>query len=118
MGNIIIGLAIGISTLTASTVKDLQDTVTIKEIVSSYLQIKKILSSYLQIQNAFTEDNSSGAATAGKRLETAFKNFDKSSLTPLQKKTYEDVEADAREHAEHIGKNGGNITHQREHFVM
>jgi hypothetical protein len=108
MGNIIIGLAIGISTLTASTVKDLQDTVTIKEIVSSYLQIK----------NAFTEDNSSGAATAGKRLETAFKNFDKSSLTPLQKKTYEDVEADAREHAEHIGKNGGNITHQREHFVM
>lgn len=25
---------------------------------------------------------------------------------------------DAREHAEHIGKNGGNIAHQREHYVM
>ena len=39
-------------------------------------------------------------------------------LTAAQKKTYEDVEADAREHAEHIGANGGNIAHQREHFEL
>ena len=70
------------------------------------------------MKNAFTEDNSTGAATAGKKLEAAFKNFDKSSLTAAQKKTYEDVEADAREHAEHIGANGGNIEHQREHFEL
>ena len=108
MKNIIIGLAITASTLTLSSVTYAQNTVSIKAIVNAYLQMK----------NAFTEDNSSGAATAGKNMETALKNFDKSSLTPLQKKTYEDVEADAREHAEHIGKNGGNITHQREHFVM
>lgn len=28
------------------------------------------------------------------------------------------MEADAREHAEHISKNSGNIAHQREHFVI
>jgi hypothetical protein len=63
------------------------------------------------MKNAFTEDNSTGAASAGKKLEAAFKNFDKSALTAAQKKTYEDVEADAIEHAEHIGASGGNIAH-------
>jgi hypothetical protein len=94
------------SIITATSVTDAINTVSIKEIVSAYLQMK----------NAFTEDNSTAAATAGKKLEAAFKNFDKSALSPAQKKTYEDVETDAREHAEHIGANGGNIEHQREHF--
>lgn len=80
--------------------------------------INGIISAYLQMKNALTEDNSTGAATAGKKLEAVFKNFDKSVLTAAQKKTYEDVEADAREHAEHIGANGGNIAHQREHFEL
>lgn len=93
---------------TLSTVTDAMSAVSIKEILGAYLQMK----------NAFTEDNSTGAATAGKKLEAAFKNFDKSALTDAQKKTYEDVEADAREHAEHIGANGGNIAHQREHFDL
>ena len=94
--------------LTTSPEGDLKDIVSVKEILTAYLQIK----------NAFTEDNSTGAAAAGKKLEAAFKNFNKSSLTEVQKKTYEDVEADAREHAEHIGANGGNIEHQREHFEL
>jgi Protein of unknown function (DUF3347) len=108
MKRIFMGLLIAVSTLTISTANSTQSRVSIKEFVSSYLQMK----------NAFAEDNSSGAATAGKKLEAAFKNFDKSSLTTAQKKTYEDVETDAREHAEHIGKNGWNIAHQREHFVL
>ena len=82
------------------------------------VSIKEILNAYLQMKNALAEDNSIGAANAGKKLEAAFKNFDKSALTATQKKTYEDVEADAREHAEHIGTNGGNIAHQREHFEL
>jgi hypothetical protein len=94
--------------LTTSSVTDTKNTVSIKDIISAYLQMK----------NAFTEDNSTGAASAGKKLEAAFKNFDKSALTPAQKKTFEDVETDAREHAEHIGANGGNIAHQREHFEL
>jgi hypothetical protein len=82
------------------------------------VSIKIIISAYLQLKNAFTEDNTTGAATAGKTLETVFKNFDKSALTPDQKKSFENVEDDAKEHAEHIGKNGGNIAHQREHFEL
>jgi Protein of unknown function (DUF3347) len=108
MKNKFIGLVITVSTLTAAMAQSTQSTVSIKEFVSAYLQMK----------NAFTEDNSAGAASAGKILEAAFKNFDKSALTPAQKKTYEDVEADAREHVEHIGANGGNIAHQMEHFEL
>jgi hypothetical protein len=96
------------SIITATSVTDAINTVSIKVILDAYLQMK----------NAFTEDNSIGAATAGKKLESAFINFDKSTLTAAQKKTYEDVVADAREHAEHIGTNGGNIAHQREHFEL
>ena len=80
--------------------------------------IKGIVSTYLQLKNAFADDNSTDAATAGTKLETAFKDFDKTGFTVAQKKTFNDVEDDAREHAEHIGKNGGNIVHQREHFEM
>src|SRR5450759_1023520 len=108
MKSIIIGLVFTVSTLTATTAMSTQSSVSIKEIVSTYLQMK----------NAFTEDNSTGAATAGKKLEAAFKKFDKSALTAAQKKTYEDVETDAVEHAEHIGANGGKIEHQREHFEL
>jgi Protein of unknown function (DUF3347) len=108
MKNIIIGLALVATTLTASSIMDTKSPASIKEIVSAYLEMK----------NALTQDNSTGAATSGKKLEAAFKNFDKSALTAAQKKTYEDVEADAKEHAEHIGANGGNIAHQREHFEL
>ncbi len=93
---------------TATTTTEATTTVSIKEIVSNYLQLK----------NAFTKDNTNDAATAGKALETALKNFDKSALTAEQKKTFDDIESDAIEHAEHIGANAGKIAHQREHFDM
>jgi hypothetical protein len=48
----------------------------------------------------------------------AFQKFDRSALTAEQKKNYEDVEDDAREHAEHIGKKWRQHPHQREHFDM
>ncbi|MFN8283339.1 MAG: DUF3347 domain-containing protein [Chitinophagales bacterium] len=85
---------------------------------SATASIKDIITAYLQLKNAFTNDNTNDAATAGKALEAYFKSFDKSALTAEQKKTYEDIEIDAVEHAEHIGANGGKIAHQREHFDM
>ena len=96
------------SAITATAVADAKNIVSISEIVSIYLQLK----------NAFAEDNTTGAAAAGTALETAFKNYDKNALTTIQKKAFENVEDDARENAEHIGKNGGNIAHQREHFEL
>ena len=80
------------------------------------VSIKEIVNGYLLLKNGLAAENSKDAATAGKTLESAFKSFDKKTLNAEQKKVYEEIEEDAREHAEHIGANSGNIEHQREHF--
>lgn len=78
--------------------------------------VKEVVDVYLQLKNALTTDNSGEAASSGTKLENVFRNFNKSALSPDQKKTYEDIAEDAMEHAEHIAANKGNIGHQREHF--
>lgn len=80
--------------------------------------VKDIINGYLLLKNALANDNGNDAAAAGNTMVAAFQKFDKSALTAGQKKTYENVEDDAREHAEHIGKNASNVPHQREHFEM
>jgi hypothetical protein len=82
------------------------------------LTIKKIVDAYLQLKNALVNDNSKDAASAGVSLGSELKNLDKSSMTPEEKKVFEDVAEDASMHSEHIGENAGNIKHQREHFDM
>jgi len=77
---------------------------------------RRIVDSYIKLKNALTEDNDKDAANAGYELVKAFENFDKSSLNQEQAKEYTDIYEDAKEHAEHIGANAGNINHQREHF--
>jgi len=80
--------------------------------------IGKIVDSYLQMKNAFTKDNDKDAAAAGDEMVKIFAGFDKSSLSAEQSKSYANITDDAKEHAEHIGANSGNIEHQREHFDM
>jgi hypothetical protein len=80
--------------------------------------VKEIINGYLQLKNALANDNGNDAASAGNIMVTAFNQFNKTTLTDEKKKTYEDIEADAKEHAEHIGKNASNIKHQREHFDL
>lgn len=80
--------------------------------------IKSLLTSYLQVKNALAADKSDDAATAGKALAGGFVKFDQTSLTPAQKKSFIDIEGDAREMAEHIGESAGKLPHQREHFEM
>jgi len=91
-----------------STLRDVNPKVT--------ASIDKIVEHYLHLKNALVNDNSKDAAASGKEIVDAMKILDKSLLTNEQKKIYEDVEDDAREHAEHIGENAGKIEHQREHF--
>ena len=43
--------------------------------------------------------------------------IDMKKLSGEQMKTYMSIADDVKEHAEHIGDNGGKIEHQREHFV-
>jgi hypothetical protein len=80
--------------------------------------LKEIVSGYLLLKNAFTADKSADAAAAGKALEATFRGFNKTALTAEQKKAFDEIAEDATEHAEHIGANGGNIEHQREHFAL
>lgn len=85
---------------------------------TSAVSVKDLVADYLEMKNAFTQDNSNDAAAAGKTLQAAFINFDTKSLSADQQKTFNDIADDAKEHAEHIGANGGNIPHQREHFDL
>jgi hypothetical protein len=91
-----------------SSAPDVMDTFSIKEIISQYLQIK----------NSLANDNGKDAASAGKAFVESIGKMDKSSLTAEKMKIWDDISADAREMAEHIGENPDKLEHQREHFVM
>lgn len=80
--------------------------------------MKEMVQNYLAVKNALIDNNGSGAAAASNKISAAMKTFDKSLLSAEQKKVYDDIEDDLKEHAEHIGKNGDKVSHQREHFSM
>lgn len=96
------------ATITTSPVADAENTVSIKEIVSQYLQIK----------NALSNDNGKDAASAGNAFVESMGKMDKTSLTTEKKKIWDDISDDAKEMAEHIGENADKLEHQREHFEM
>ena len=58
--------------------------------------------------------NKEDAAKAGMKLESTLNGFDMSSYTSEEQTELKDIIADAKEHAEHIGKS--EMEHQREHF--
>jgi pectate lyase len=97
-----------------------QDTASPNAVASKSLEkgtsTAAIVNTYLKLKNALTTDSDKDAATAGNEMVNAFASFDKKTLTPAQDKLYADIYDDAKEHAEHIGANAGNIAHQREHF--
>ncbi|RFS19454.1 DUF3347 domain-containing protein [Chitinophaga silvatica] len=80
--------------------------------------LKLVIDQYLHIKNGLAGDNANDAANGGKSMAEALKKLDKNALTPEQQKLYVENEDDLKEHAEHIGKNEGNIEHQREHFAQ
>jgi hypothetical protein len=82
--------------------------------VSTY--IKSMLQNYLGIKDALIDGNSDKAAASSAAMFDSMKGFDKSLLTTDQKKVYDDIEGDLKEHAEHISKS--KLDHQREHFAL
>ena len=82
------------------------------------VSINNIVDHYLQIKNALANDNGTEAAAGAKAMNDVVRKLDKSLLTSEQKKIYDAIEADLKEHADHIGKNGNNIKHQRSYFSM
>jgi hypothetical protein len=80
--------------------------------------LKSVVDHYLHIKNALVNNNGGDAASGGKEMAEAIVKVDKSLFTADQKKVYDGIEGDLKENAEHIGKSGGDIDHQREHFSM
>lgn len=109
------GMELTVPVKAATTVSD--QTAALAE-AQNATPLKEIVSGYLLLKNAFAADKSADAAAAGKALEATFRRFNKTALTEEQKKVFDEIAEDATEHAEHIGANGGNIEHQREHFAL
>ena len=84
----------------------------------SNFSINEITTNYLHLKNALVNDDSKNAANAGKELLAAFNNINSAAIDEKLKIKYNDIADVAKEHAEHIGDNDGNIEHQREHFVL
>lgn len=80
--------------------------------------INEVISHYWHVKNALSADNSGEAASGAKAMVAALAKIDHGSLAPDQMKLYMDVAESLKEHAQHTADNGGNIEHQREHFVM
>jgi len=86
--------------------------------VPTPFSIKEIISNYLSLKNALAKDDSNGAAKAAKAIVAVMAKLDMNNLSGEQMKSYMEVADDTKEHAEHIGSNGGDIEHQREHFIL
>jgi hypothetical protein len=80
--------------------------------------LKTVVGHYLDIKNALVHNSGNEAASGGRAMYDAIAKIDKSLFAAEQKKIYDGIEDDLKEHAEHIGKSGGDIAHQREHFSM
>ncbi|RNI39778.1 DUF3347 domain-containing protein [Hanamia caeni] len=130
MKNTFFAIAIGTITLAAcynssnklNEINKINNESTKANVATSQLKssspVGEILADYLQMKNAFANDNDKEAAAAGNKMVKSFENFDEASLTADKKKIFNDIRDDAKENAEHIGMNAGNIKHQREHFDM
>jgi len=75
---------------------------------------KQVLVDYMALKDALVATNKNEAANAGKKLEITLSGFNVSSYTTEEQEELKDIIADAKEHAEHIGKS--EMDHQREHF--
>ena len=130
MKNIFFVIAIGAITLSAcnsssnnkprqsNKMNDSSKESSVQKVSALTSPVNGLLQIYLQMKNAFVNDDDKGAAKAGNEMLKALNDFDKSSLKEEERKSFEDISDDAKEHAEHIGMNAGNIKHQREHFDM
>lgn len=77
-----------------------------------------VVPGYLSLKNALANDNPGEAAEAAKQINESLAKMDQAFLTTAEKKIYDEVKADIREHSEHIISNASNIKHQREHFEL
>lgn len=78
----------------------------------------ELVNAYLSIKNSLVNSNTADAATGAKTLSAALENISAASFTADQKKTFDEIKADMKEHADHIENKSADLAHQREHFDM
>lgn len=103
-------------TAPASTTPNGQDVTAAGKDAGSF-SIAPIVADYLSLKNALVSDNDKAASGAGKKLLATLNGMDMKAVPAAKHKEYMEITDDAKEHAEHIGDNVGNIHHQREHLV-
>jgi uncharacterized protein YaaR (DUF327 family) len=79
---------------------------------------ESLVKHYLEVNNALTNDNGPDAAAAAREMVDVIENTGGEVFSADQKKVYDDVKDDIKEHAKHISSQGVKIEHQREHFDM
>ena len=84
--------------------------------VTNSATLKAVIDDYLAIKNALVKDNSMEAANSGKALFEALSNVDLSTQATSGKDDLANIIEDAKEHAQHISENAGDIEHQRGHL--
>lgn len=83
---------------------------------SANAKFSGVFDHYQHLTFALSNDDSKEAANGAKAMGEALAKVDKTGFTADQQKTFADLEADIKEHTEHITDNANNITHQREHL--
>ena len=126
---IILGIAIASSSFTSCNNDSANSGSTVKtdtgrtEITTPVVQkdsasIQTVLTEYLKVKNALIAGKSKDAADAAKALNAAIDKLGEGLMTDAEQKAFTGIRDDAKEHADHIGSNGTNIKHQREHFQL
>lgn len=80
---------------------------------SKNFSIAPIVTDYLSLKNALVSDDDKAAASSGKKLLATLNKVDMKAVPADKHKKYMDIADDAKEQAEHIGENVGNIHHQQ-----
>lgn len=76
-----------------------------------------VLSDYFALNESLVQDDAATAAEASEKLVASLKGFTGSGLSEDEQKEVDEIMESALENAEHISKNAGEISHQREHLV-
>ncbi len=132
MKTILLGFPIALASLTACNSKEKETNVptmqandrsqvktdTLNRLPGQAAVTAKLVTHYLELKNALTNDNGRDAAMAARQMVDAIDNSGTGSFSADQKKVYDDVKDDMKEHAKHISSEGVKIGHQREHFDM
>jgi hypothetical protein len=75
-----------------------------------------VLAEYIKLKNALVASKPADAGVAANALVAALDKVDSGLMTESQRKAYTDNHVGAKEHAQQIASDNGNLKSQREHF--